>query len=37
MTEESNPQNSLKFGRYQPIKVLGEGAMGRVYLAEDPF
>lgn len=24
------------FGRYRPIKILGEGAAGRVYLAEDP-
>lgn len=37
MNEENNQQNNLKFGRYVPVKILGEGAMGRVYLAEDPF
>src|ERR1700744_289365 len=26
----------VSFGRYRPIKILGEGAAGRVYLAEDP-
>ncbi|NLW32148.1 MAG: serine/threonine protein kinase [Fibrobacter sp.] len=25
-----------KFGRYEVIKLIGEGAMGRVFLAEDP-
>mgnify|MGYP000374447925 CR=1 FL=1 len=26
----------LKFGRYTVVQLLGEGAMGRVYLAQDP-
>lgn len=32
---DSNSLNR-KYGRYQVVKLLGEGAMGKVYLAEDP-
>ncbi|MDR0330370.1 MAG: serine/threonine protein kinase [Chitinispirillales bacterium] len=28
---------ALRFGRYRVIEMLGEGAMGRVYLSEDPI
>ncbi|MFW5812809.1 MAG: protein kinase domain-containing protein [Fibrobacterota bacterium] len=35
MSEISN--NRETFGRYQVLKLLGKGAMGRVYLSEDPI
>ena len=33
---KNTTENPSRFGRYQVIHTLGEGAMGRVYLAEDP-
>ncbi len=34
--KEVSDIDSLNFGRYIPLKLLGKGAMGRVYLANDP-
>jgi tRNA A-37 threonylcarbamoyl transferase component Bud32 len=33
---EQSAQSALKFGRYEVIRLLGQGAMGKVYLALDP-
>ena len=34
MSPNTNPQS---YGRYKVLEVLGEGAMGRVFLSEDPI
>jgi hypothetical protein len=36
-TESSLPDNLRSFGRYETVRLIGEGAMGRVYLARDPM
>jgi len=37
--KDTNPNGlgSVSFGRYRVLGLLGEGAMGRVYLSEDPI
>lgn len=36
-TLPDNPYERETYGRYRVLKLLGEGAMGRVYLSQDPI
>lgn len=35
-SSEENITEDMRFGRYVPLKLIGKGAMGRVYLSLDP-
>jgi tRNA A-37 threonylcarbamoyl transferase component Bud32 len=35
-SSEENITENMRFGRYVPLKLIGKGAMGRVYLSLDP-